>query len=297
MSKNKGDVAQINFLENINLYVYPNNIKIPSCANCGGPNHVMIFCKAPTIELDGNRKFFKKIYIPKERTQFTQNQDISNNYGHIVQMNKSLHRNNNKTTNTDLNVKHPLKSNASQRGRQNPAAIVPSQVINNQHTDYIELRNRLVKAERTIEFLTNKLNENEEKLKQFDNSQQQLQKDHKIAQEKQLLIDNKLDAILERILQLAPVKPSYINDYDPIAHNTITRSSNERISYSEYSTEHSQPATSRQQYNEDSQKYVINAMEEDYNESNYDTNDDNHTVNEEIVADENGPKGIFSYFR
>lgn len=286
-------VAKLEFHQNIFVYIYPNVKKFNICSNCGAPNHQYSNCKAPSILLDGNRKIFQKILIPKEYTKFKQDESIVNNYGQIMQMNRqSRQQKKGEQTNNPATRAKSITSRKSDKGQKPNNTTGSKKADINQDPNYVELRNRLFKAEKTIDIVSNKLEENETVINKLVNEQKQLSATQKANIEKQSSIDAKLDAIMEKVSSLQAKKTHNYMEYDPIDNNSLQKYSyrNENNNYSPY----------RQSVNPDEQfvhprntDYEQPLTNDDYQESNYDNFEDNRTIDEPIAANQNGPKGRF----
>jgi hypothetical protein len=154
-------------LFNNTIYILPNH-KDRFCLNCGHPKHLLQECDDPKHTINNGKKIFSKRLIKRERTMVNINEEIQNNFKHVLQINRQQHQNltfqnsNNNTNKPNKNNNSTQKKNNSNNNnytnnnyqsssRKNP------QINNNMETIIIQLQEKINKAEQMINNLNNKI--------------------------------------------------------------------------------------------------------------------------------------------
>lgn len=150
-------------LEGHTIYIFPNTNKKKNCTICGSIKHDLTNCDAEHI-LDANqRKIYKKKFLNKPRTQPKFEREFIQSYYHVSQSNQNKQTNNDRTKpmSSSRSVPRPPRSNRSIKF-SNAGPSNNFNTTNENNRDYVDLLNRMKKAEQHIEILNNKITSLEE---------------------------------------------------------------------------------------------------------------------------------------
>jgi hypothetical protein len=152
------------------IFILPNH-KDQFCLNCRSPKHVIKNCTSDKFQMVKDRKdntkeikIFTKRIIKKERTTIKINEEINNNFGHIMTMNRhNSQMTNQHRTPYKKGPKSTSQSIKSNKNKQNiiqnpPRTHIPFDNNNStQNKTIIELREQLLKAEKTIDTMQRRM--------------------------------------------------------------------------------------------------------------------------------------------
>jgi hypothetical protein len=151
----------IELFNNTSIYILPNH-KDRFCLNCGHPNHLLQQCEDPKHSIKNGKKIFSKRFIKRERIMVNLNEEIQNNFKHVLQINRQQHQNLTRHNPKLNNTPKPNKNNNSSRKKNNnnntplPSYTNP-QTNTNVETVIIQLQEKINKAEQMINNLNNKI--------------------------------------------------------------------------------------------------------------------------------------------
>jgi hypothetical protein len=153
-------------LFNNTIYILP-NYKDRFCLNCDHPNHLLQQCEDPKHNVNNGKKIFNKRFIKRERTLVNINEEIQNNFKHVLQINRQQHQKlslrnskNSDTYKSNRNNNAPNKKNNNNNNYNSNNYQNPTQTNHqnkNMKTIIIQLQERLQKAEQMITNLNNKI--------------------------------------------------------------------------------------------------------------------------------------------
>jgi hypothetical protein len=147
-------------LFNNTIYILPNH-KDRFCLNCGHPKHLLQQCEDPKHNINNGKKIFSKRFIKRERIMVSLNEEIQNNFRHVLQINRQQHQNLTRQNHKNNNIPKPNKNNNSPHKKNNnntPSSSYTNPQINkNVETVIIQLQEKINKAEQMINNLNNKI--------------------------------------------------------------------------------------------------------------------------------------------